>query len=168
MRIAFDSTVAASVCHIGPMTNNVHDAALTYAIMAGAAQNDHRHQSQHQPPVHLHSYMSHVNNDAKSDSRSSLKGLRIGIFEEHLSDADEAVLKATRKAIDYYQESGAHIIQITLPNLREIHLAHGITITTEMFALLEQHYDSKYFYELCPETRVSLAMANLGQGVIFF
>lgn len=159
-RIAFDSTVGASVCHIGPMTNNVHDAALSYTIMAGAAHNDHRHQSQHQPPVHLHSYMSHVNNDVKSDSTSSLKGLRIGIFEEHIVDADEAVLNATRKAIDSYQSKGARIIQITLPNLREIHLAHGITITTEMFAMLEQHYYSKHFYELCPETRVSIAMGK--------
>ena len=152
-RVAVDISAGCSVCHIGPITNNVHDAALAYAIMAGAAENDHRHQSQKQPPVHLYDYVSSTN-------ASSLKGLRIGIFEEHINDSKPNVLVATNKAIEYYRSRGAQIIPITLPHLAEIHLAHGITITTEMFLLMEQYYQSDQFDEMCPETRFSLSIGK--------
>lgn len=151
-RVAIDMPMCCSVCHIGPMTNNVHDAALVYAIMAGAAKYDYRHQSQKQPPVHLHDYLSNIN--------SSLEGLRIGIFDEHINDSKLNVRAATKKAIEYYGSHGAEIVQITLPHLGEIHLAHGITITTEMFSLMEQYYYSHHFDQMCPETRVSLSIGK--------
>jgi Asp-tRNA(Asn)/Glu-tRNA(Gln) amidotransferase A subunit family amidase len=159
-RIAIDMAVGCSVCHVGPMTNNIQDSALAYAIMAGAATDDHRHQSQKQPSVHLHAFVSNFNNP-------SLMGLRIGIFDEHVNDAKPNVRAATRRAIEYYRSQGAEIIPITLPHLGEIHLAHGITITTEMFSLMEQHYHSPHFDEMCPETRVSLALGKSWSGSEF-
>ena len=138
-RVVMDCPMGCSVFHVGPMTNNVHDAALAYAIMAGEAENDHRHQSQKQPPVHLHAYVTNTMNES-GNSTNSMKGLRIGIFEEHIDDADANVVKATKRAIDYYQSRGAQIIPITLPHLHEIHLAHGITITSEMFSKMDRYY----------------------------
>jgi Asp-tRNA(Asn)/Glu-tRNA(Gln) amidotransferase A subunit family amidase len=59
----------------------------------------------------------------------SLLGLRIGVFHEHINDADDIVIKATQNAIAYYKSKSAHIIPITLPHLQEIpHLAHGVTL----------------------------------------
>lgn len=152
-RVAVDMAVGCSVCHVGPMTNNIHDAALSYAIMAGAAENDHRRQSHKQPPVHLHDYVM-------SSNTSSFEGLRIGIFGEHINDSKPIVRSAAKKAIDYYRSRGAEIVPITLPHLGEIHLAHGITISTEMFALMEQYYHSTHFDDMCPETRVSLSLGK--------
>ena len=156
-RVAIDMSVGCSVCHVGPITNNIHDAALAYAIMAGASEDDHRHQSQHQPPVHLHEYVS---NYLSGYSNKSLKGLRIGIFDEHVNDSNHNVLAATTKAIQYYISCGAEIVPITLPHLREIHLAHGITITTEMFSMMERYYSSPHFNQMSPETRVNLAIGR--------
>jgi len=163
-RIAEDRTSGSSVYHMGPMTANIQDAALVYAIMAGEADNDHRHQSQKQPPVHLHAYMTNIK---ESGGLDSLKGLHIGIFEEHIEDADANVLNATKKAIEYYQSRGAQIIPIALPHLQEIHIAHGITITTEMFSTMDRHYHSTNFTKLCPETRVSLAIGKSWSGSEF-
>ena len=159
-RLARDCTVGCSVTHVGPMTNNVHDAALAYAIMAGEAENDHRHHSQKQPPVHLHAYLKNQSKESK-DSNTLLSGLRIGIFDEHINDADEKVQRATMRAIDHYERLGAEIVPITLPHLQEIHLAHGVTITTEMYSLMEEHYRSTtHFNQLCPESRVTLAIGK--------
>ena len=158
-RVARDCPVGCSVSHAGPMANNVHDAALAYAIMAGEAENDHRHLSQKQPPVHLHAYLKNQPNESQ-DSNTLLSGLRIGIFDEHINDADEKVQRATRRAIDHYTRLGAEIVAITLPHLQEIHLAHGVTITTEMYSLMEKHYQSTHYNQLCPESRVSLAIGK--------
>lgn len=152
-RVAIDMPIGCSVCHVGPMTNNIHDAALAYAIMAGAAENDHRHQSQKQPQVHLYDYVMNSGN-------SSLQGLRIGIFDEHVADSKPNVRAATKRAIEFYKSRGAEIVPITLPHLGEIHLAHGITILSEMFTLMDQHYHSPHFDKMCPETRISLSVGK--------
>ena len=154
-RIVVDGNMGCSIIAMGPMTNNVDDMALAYSIMAGQTDDDHRHQSQKQPPVHLHAYMK----GDKSDSKP-LDGLRIGIFDEHINHADTNVIKATRAAIEYYKSKGATVVPITLPHLHEIHLAHAITITTEMFSTMESHYNSSHFYDLSPETRVSLTIGK--------
>ena len=154
-RIVVDGNMGCSIIAMGPMTNNVDDMALAYSIMAGQTDDDHRHQSQKQPPVHLHAYMK----GDKSESKP-LDGLRIGIFDEHINHADTNVIKATRRAIEYYKSKGAIIIPVTLPHLHEIHLAHAITITTEMFSAMESYYNSSHFYALSPETRVSLTIGK--------
>ncbi|KAL7445557.1 hypothetical protein ACHAXM_009913 [Skeletonema potamos] len=159
-RVAMDCSVGCSVFHMGPMANNIKDAALAYAIMAGEAENDHRHHSQKQPPVHLHAYVTNRYKESSDSDNFSLKGLRIGIFHEHINDAEDNVVRATKRAIEHYLRLGAETVPITLPHLQEIHLAHGITITTEMFSLLEEHYQSTHFDELCPESRVSLAIGR--------
>lgn len=159
-RIARDCSVGCSVSHAGPMTNNVHDAALAYAIMAGEAENDHRHFSQKQPPVHLHAYLTNQSKQQSQDSIKVLSGLRIGIFLEHIEDANEKVRRATMKAIDHYKHLGAEIVSITLPHLQEINMAHAVTITTEMYSLMEEHYQSSHFDQLCPESRVTLAIGR--------
>ena len=148
-RVVFDKL---SVAHMGPHTNNIHDAALAYAIMAGETDDDHRHQSQHQPPVHLHAYTAAPN---------VLKGLRIGVFQEHVNDSDANVLAATKKAMQYYQSKGAEIVQITLPHLNEIHHAHGVIISSEMYSSVQRHcLSSKDFNKFDPETRVSLLIGK--------
>ena len=159
-RVARDCSVGCSVSHAGPMTNNVHDAALAYAIMAGEAENDHRHHSQKQPPVHLHAYVTNQSKQPSQESNNILSGLRIGIFSEHVQDAEEQVRRATMRAIDHYKRLGAEIVPITLPHLQEINMAHAITITTEMYSLMNEHYQSNHFDQLCPESRVSLAIGR--------
>ena len=155
-RVVRNCSAGCSVSHTGPITNNVHDAALAYVIMAGAEENDHRHLSQKQPPVHLNAYSTNGSN--------TLSGLRIGIFEEHVNDAEDNVKAATKRAMVHYQGLGADIVPITLPHLQEIHIAHGITITTEMYSVMEQHYQSSNFYELSPESRVSLSIGRSWSG----
>lgn len=161
-RMAMDSRMACSVYHPGPVAATVHDAALAYAVMAGAADDDHRcwdhrDQSRKQPPVHLHAYMSDAR---KPGDARCFEGLRVGVFDDHVADADSNVLAATKRAIEYYRARGAQIIPIVLPHLSEVHVAHAVTIMAEMFSTMERHYHSEHFAELSPETRVSLAIGR--------
>lgn len=156
-RLAMDSRMASSVYHPGPIAATVRDAALAYAVMAGGAdeahrRGDHRDQSRKQPPVHLHAYVT------GAKGARPLAGLRVGVFEEHVADADANVVAAARRAVEYYRARGAEIVPVVLPHLSEIHVAHGATITTEMFSMMERHYRSADFAKLSPETRVSLAI----------
>jgi len=161
-RIAMDSRTACSVYHPGPVAATVHDAALAYAVMAGEADNahrrmDHRDQSREQPPVHLHAYMT---NAGEPGGTHCFEGLRVGIFESHIADADPTVVATTNAAIEYYRARGAQIVPVILPHLKEIHNAHGVTITAEMFSTMERYFCSEHFLEMSPETRVSLAIGG--------
>lgn len=164
-RIAVDSEECPSVLHLGPMTNNIHDAALAYAIMAGKTESgtDHRRLSWKQPPVHLHDYIMKKNspkvNNNITSTTTPMKGLRIGIFEDHIEDASENVVSATKNAIEYFKSQGAQIVSIDLPHLQEIHVAHSITILTEMSLFMLDHYGDN-FKKLCPETRVGLSIGK--------
>ncbi len=66
--------------------------------MAVEMDNYHHDQSQKQPQLHLHAYMTNIEESGGSDS---LKVLCIGIFEEYIKDAD--VVDATINIIKYYQ-----------------------------------------------------------------
>jgi len=160
-RIPSDSFHSSSVYHLGPMTNNIHDAALAYAIMAGRTESGTDHHSRplswnKLPPVHLHGYMK---SSSKSGTTATvLKGLRIGIFEDHINDADDNVVSATKNAIEYFKSQGAQIVSIDLPHLQEIHMAHGCTILTEMNDFMFHHKDN--WEKLSPETKVSLSIGK--------
>ena len=96
--------------------------------------------------MHLHAYLTNGTKPSQSQGSNTLSGLRIGIFEEHVNDSDDNVKVATKRAMKYYQDLGADIVHITIPHLQEIRIAHGITITTEMYSFMEQHYHSSNFY----------------------
>jgi Asp-tRNA(Asn)/Glu-tRNA(Gln) amidotransferase A subunit family amidase len=167
-RIPSDSFNSSSLFHLGPMTNNIHDAALAYAIMAGRTESGTDHHSRplswnKMPPVHLHGYMK--NSSKSGTTATALKGLRIGIFEDHINDADDNVVSATKNAIEYFKSQGAQIVPIDLPHLQEIHIAHACTILTEMYDSIFHHKDN--WEKLSLETRVSLSIGKAGSSSEF-
>ena len=129
-RIPIDCNLAPSLVHVGPIAGSITDAALVYLIMAGKAKRDFRHQSWVQPLPHLFNFTS---------SQSTLAGIRVGVFWSHVEDAEVNVVKETKRAIEFLRSEGAKIVDIQLPHLKEIHLAHTITILTEMVLYMENH-----------------------------
>ena len=61
------------------------------------------------------------------------------MFWSHVEDAEVNVVKETKRAIEFLRSEGAKIVDIQLPHLKEIHLAHTITILTEMVLYMENH-----------------------------
>mmetsp|Transcript_19401 Transcript_19401/g.39914 ORF Transcript_19401/g.39914 Transcript_19401/m.39914 type:complete len:631 (-) Transcript_19401:1613-3505(-) len=145
-RIAMDFTGLPSVAHMGPIAGTVKDAALAYAVMAGPRDGDA--QSQRQPDVHVGSF---------SDVRD-LRGVRLGIFRDHWASATPDIQRACQNAVDLLESLGAEVHEITIPHMHETHLAHSITILSEM----AEHHDRYHseIREFSYETQISIGLGR--------
>lgn len=132
--------ICPSVGHVGPIGNNVKDVALAYAIMAS---------SENAPKVHVPSF---------EKEPMDWKTLRVGVFYDYVKDSDKHVYEQCLKTIDVLKSLGATIVPITLPHTQQIHLAHSITILTEMAQGTEQYFEK--FGKFSYETQASLLVGR--------
>jgi aspartyl-tRNA(Asn)/glutamyl-tRNA(Gln) amidotransferase subunit A len=99
----------SSLDQIGPITHTVADAALLLQIIAG------------HDPLDSTCAMLPVPDYATS-VHEPVKGLRIGLAKQYLSDAnDPAMNAAIGRAIEVYRDGGATIVEVDLP-----HTEYGI------------------------------------------
>lgn len=97
---------ASSLDQIGPFANDVTGAALTLDVIAG-------HDTQDSTSLDVETPKFVENLD------QPLKGLRIGVVEEHLSDAiDSEIVARVREVIDVYKSLGAEIQPVDLPHAK--------------------------------------------------
>lgn len=107
----------ATIDHVGPMTRNVADNALSLEVMAGYDNLDGR-----QRQLQVHKYTQAVGKD--------VSGMKIGIVDEGFGmpysdkDVDECVLAAAAK----FSELGASVERVSIP----IHPA-GIAVWSTIF-----------------------------------
>lgn len=148
-RIPHPPGMCYSVCHIGPMAANLDDILLAYAVMAGPSEEDRF--SLAQPPVHVP-----LKESKKADD---LRGIRVGIFNNHFQDSDVDVQKACAAAIHKFAELGAEIVNITIPFLHVIAKAQTVIILSEIRNFMDRHL-KEHMYDLSPELRVTLAIAR--------
>ena len=149
-RISEDIDLAPSLESLGPIAGNLNDVALAYAIMAGARSDDFRLQSQLQPEVHLYNYIN---------PPTSLSDVKIGYFKTHIKDADMLMVNGAMKAIEFFKSHGATIVEIELPHLQEIHLAHAMTILTEIYSCIQKYYTNSKA-KFTAEIQVSLELGK--------
>jgi len=97
--VAFGS----SLDQIGPLAQSVRDAALTYACIAGV---DARDSTSAQIAVE----------NPLAQLEQPIKGLRVGVPAEYLSDANDPQVNAlVRSALDRLKANGATIVPVRLP-----------------------------------------------------
>jgi aspartyl-tRNA(Asn)/glutamyl-tRNA(Gln) amidotransferase subunit A len=104
--IAFGS----SLDQIGPLADDVGDAALCTEIMSGADIHDSTCSREH--PV------AGLTAAATGDVRGSLKGLRVGYVVAHGEGLQPAVSKSLELAKQRLVEAGATLVPVTLPHER--------------------------------------------------
>jgi aspartyl-tRNA(Asn)/glutamyl-tRNA(Gln) amidotransferase subunit A len=96
--------MASSLDSVGHITKNVEDSARVLQVTAGFDPNDATSSKENIP-----NYLENIS--------SGVKGLKIGVPKEYLSDSiDAEVLAATKAAIEKFKELGAEIKEITLPH----------------------------------------------------
>jgi Asp-tRNA(Asn)/Glu-tRNA(Gln) amidotransferase A subunit family amidase len=134
--------LAWSVAHLGPLAATVDDAALLYTVIAGPDPQDPHTLAQ--PPVRVAGF------------DGSLKGVRIGIYREWFSDAAGEIVAACEQLLNQFVRLGAELVDVAIPDLRLIAVAHGLTIHTEMAANMERH-DREHRRDFGPTTRLMLA-----------
>lgn len=96
---------ASSLDQIGPMTKDVKDCALLLQVIAGKDERDSTSLN-----VSLPNYL-------EACKVKDLKGIKIGIPKEYLSEAlDPSVAKVVEEAKGIFEKLGAKIFEISLPH----------------------------------------------------
>lgn len=93
---------ASSMDQLGPLTRNVADAALLYAIMAG------------RDPLDATTSAAAVTIPGDDDT-SALSGLRVGVVRELLDGVQVDIARACRHIEDLLRDAGARIVPVSLP-----------------------------------------------------
>jgi len=124
----------SSLDQIGPITQNVADAALMMNVIAGHDPADSTSVDESVAPVrdYLHKL------DAPVDK------LKIAIVPQFASGADEQVQKAITEAIDVYKKIGAEVIEVNMPHLDYAIAAYYLIATAEASSNLAR-YDGVHY-----------------------
>lgn len=121
---------ASSLDQIGPMTQNVEDAAILYDIIQGYDPKD--------------STSAERNDGTVSDKLDPFVKLTIAILPEYVKDASEEVRKAYAKAVEALKNAGHTIIEKTLMDPKYDISAYYITATAEATTNLARYDGIRY------------------------
>ena len=134
-----------SVAHLGPLGASVEDVAMVYQIIAGPDPAEPL--SQQQPPVTLEGW-----------NKADLKGVRVGVFPDWSNHASRVIVEKNEKMIAEFENCGATLVKISIPELDAMRVAHAVTILSEMAASMQNH--PEHWGDFAPSTRLSLVLGQ--------
>ena len=120
---------ASSLDQIGPITQNVEDAAILYDIISGSDPKDSTNAQR---------------DDKVSDKLDPSRKFTIGIIPSHLKEASEDVQKAYDKAIEALKSAGHTIKEVELLDAKYDISAYYITATAEAATNLGRYDGIRY------------------------
>ncbi len=135
-----------SVAHVGPIAVTTSDLVLAYAAIAGPHPHD-RLSTQQEPPT------------LEGWNRTDLSDMTLGVFWPWFRHATPEVVAANEVMLETFQQLGAQVKAIEVPDLEAARVAHVITITTEMNQALDPYYGA-HRKDLGLDVRVSLALSR--------
>jgi aspartyl-tRNA(Asn)/glutamyl-tRNA(Gln) amidotransferase subunit A len=121
---------ASSLDQIGPMTQNVEDAAILYDIIQGYDPKD--------------STSADRNDGTVSDKLDATVQYKIAIIPDYVKDASEDVRNAYAKAIEVLKNAGHTIVEKTLMDPKYDISAYYITATAEATTNLARYDGIRY------------------------
>ncbi len=120
---------ASSLDQIGPMTQNVEDAAILYDIISGHDEKDST---------------SAPKDDKVSDKLNPTRKLRIATLPKHIENASTDVKNAYEKAITALEKAGHEILNYELMDAKFDISAYYITATAEAATNLARYDGIRY------------------------
>ncbi len=146
---------ASSLDQPGPMTRDVHDAALLLRIMAGRDPHDATSLPQPVP-------------DYVAALQPEVRGLRVGVPREYfVSGLQPAVEQAVRAALKQLEAMGAELIEVSLPHMDASLPVYYLLAPAECSANLARYDGARYGFRapLQPGEHYEEAYARTrGQG----
>ena len=125
---------ASSLDQIGPLTQNVEDAALLLNVM-----------SEHDAKDSTSS--THATEDFTAGLGQSIAGMRIGLPKEYLSSGNSPqVTAAIELTVQKLKELGAEIVEISLPHSEAVVSAYYIIACAEASSNLSRFDGIRYGY----------------------
>lgn len=117
----------SSLDQIGPMARSVGDLALAYDLIAGPDAADST--CSKTAPVSIQESLKQAPDD--------LKGFKIAVLQEYMGDGlDPEVRSAFQKALAFYEDRGAKIIEVSLPLIKAAIPTYYVLATAEASANL--------------------------------
>jgi len=138
--------LAWSLDHYGPIAASARDAALGYAVMAGADPRDAA--TVGQPPPALAGL-----------EEPRLDGLRLGVFSPWFDDADPAIVRVCRSLVDRLAERGASVVEVEIPELGAAAHAHLVLVASEIGAAVDA-WAGGHRRDFGLDVRANLALAR--------
>jgi aspartyl-tRNA(Asn)/glutamyl-tRNA(Gln) amidotransferase subunit A len=115
--------LSQSLDTVGPLAQTVEDCALLLGLMAGADPEDATASTLPVP-------------DYMAATRGSIKGLRIGVPTAfYVDDLDPEVARVLDETMAVLKKEGAEIVQVELPDQRQLTAACQLVLATEAAAL---------------------------------
>ncbi|MBR7108567.1 MAG: Asp-tRNA(Asn)/Glu-tRNA(Gln) amidotransferase subunit GatA [Akkermansia sp.] len=125
---------ASSLDQIGPLTQNVEDAALLLNALCGHDAKDS-------------TSSTHATEDFTAKLGQSIAGVRIGLPKEYLSSGNSPqVSAAINLAVQKLTELGAEIVEISLPHSEAVVAAYYIIACAEASSNLSRFDGIRYGY----------------------
>ena len=121
---------SSSLDQIGPITQNVEDAAILYDIIAGHDDKD--------------STSADIKFESVADKLDANKKLTICVIENYVNEASEETKKALLKAVDILKSAGHKIIYKNLENSKCDIATYYIIATAEASANLSRYDGIRY------------------------
>ncbi len=121
---------ASSLDQIGPMTQNVEDAAILYDIISGHDPKDSTSAEMEDAPV--------------APNLDASRTLTVAILPEYIKDASEDVRNAYAKAVDALKAAGHTIVEKSMMDAKYDISAYYITATAEATTNLARYDGIRY------------------------
>ena len=135
-----------SVAYLGPIANCARDAALAYEVMAGADLNDPNS-------------AGHPAADIDDRAPRSLAGITLGVYWPWFRDAQPEVVSACERLLGKMCARGAKLVEVDIPELEALRVAHLISITSEMVTGMHPFIRDR-LGEFGLETQLNIAIAR--------
>ncbi|MHC5190954.1 MAG: Asp-tRNA(Asn)/Glu-tRNA(Gln) amidotransferase subunit GatA, partial [Planctomycetota bacterium] len=130
----------SSLDQIGPVTQDVTDAALMLNVIAGHDQRDSTSVPETDAPVQ----------DYLAELETPVEGLKIATVPQLNSGADAEVQKAVQAALEVYKSLGAEIVEIQMPHFDYAISAYYVIATAEASSNLAR-FDGVHYGHRSPD-----------------
>jgi len=141
---------ASSLDQIGPMTQNVEDAAILYDIISGYDPKD--------------STSADIDYERVSDRLDASRKLTIAILPAYLEGASEAVKNAYDKTVQTLKDAGHTIVEKSLTDAKYDISAYYITATAEASTNLARYDGIRYGSRIEGDNLAELYIKSRSEG----
>ena len=124
------ASYSSSLDQIGPIAQNVEDAALLYDMIAGHESKDSTSANETHAKV--------------SDKLNSERKLTIAVIENYLEEADEEIQKVTKEAVEALEKAGHTIVYKNLSNSKYDIAAYYVIAAAEASANFSRYDGVRY------------------------
>ncbi len=141
---------ASSLDQIGPMTQNVEDAALLYDIISGYDPKD--------------STSADIVHASVADKLDASRKLTVAVLPSYLEGASEAVQKGYAKAVEALKAAGHTVVEKSLMDAKYDISAYYITATAEASTNLARYDGIRYGSRVEGENLSDLYIKSRSEG----